>query len=77
MNIFARHAVFVCADITVMLAAKKPNSASYIYKREVTLTVFIFLTHYKRKQLVIYSGTNNNTEVLHSYFVLAKILGEI
>ena len=46
----------------------KNTIASYIYKREVTLPVFIVLTHYKRRQLVMYSGTKNNTEVLHSYF---------
>ena len=57
-----------------MLAAKKKQLLHvYICKREVTLPVFIFLTHYKRKLLVMYSGTNNNAEVLHSYF-LAKIL---
>ena len=49
-----------------MIAAKKTNSALHTYKREVTLTIFI----------VMYSGTNNNIEVLHSYF-LEKILGEI
>ena len=55
---------------------KKHLSHEYKYKREVTLPVFIFLTHYKRKLLVMYSGANNNAEVLHSYF-LAKILGAI
>ena len=64
-----------CVDYYIkMLDAKKHLSHEYIYKREVTLPVFIFLTHYKRKLLVMYLGTNNNAEVLHSYF-LAKILG--
>ena len=64
-----------CVDYYIkMLVAKKHLSHEYIYKREVTLPVFSFLTHYKRKLLVMYSGTNHNAEVLHSYF-LAKILG--
>ena len=62
-----------CVDYYIkMLEAKKTFIAwVHIHKREVTLPVFIFLTHYKRKLLVMYSGTNNNAEVLHSYF-LAK-----
>ena len=42
----------------MMLAAKKHKSHEYICKREGTLPVFIFLKHYKRKLLVMYSGTN-------------------
>ena len=50
--------LYLHAKNKIMLAAKKHLSHECIYKREVTLPVFIFLTHYKRKLLVMYSGTN-------------------
>ena len=47
-----------CVDYYIkLLDAKKHSSHEYIYKREVTLPDFSFLTHYKRKLVVMYSGT--------------------
>ena len=47
-----------CVDYYIkMLDAKKHSSYEYIHKREVTLPDFSFLTHYKRKLVVMYSGT--------------------